>query len=139
MKLCSSDNHYTTAPLTIATTPRRHNFLCKFPKDHCVWTLWTLNYVDSIPFSCIDSLHMAYNQAKQFKKILFSNYRKTWSNLHLCGWGTIRSVLFVCPSVYEAFFSGSTQRIFLIFCMRIFCHLYWKVTKPDFGKIVFDA
>ena len=33
-------------------------------KDHYFWTLWTLNYVDCIPFSCIDSFHMAHNQAE---------------------------------------------------------------------------
>ena len=31
------------------------------------------HYVDCIPFSCIDSFHMAHNQAKYFKKTLFSN------------------------------------------------------------------
>ena len=29
--------------------------LRKFAKDHCFWTLWTLNCVDCIPFSCIIS------------------------------------------------------------------------------------
>ena len=41
--------------------------LHKFVKDHCFWTLWALNYVDCIPFSCNDSFHIAHNQAKQFK------------------------------------------------------------------------
>ena len=36
----------------------------KFTKDHCLWTLWTLTYVDCISFSCIDSFHMAHNQSK---------------------------------------------------------------------------
>ena len=48
--------------------------LPNFAKDHCFWTLWTLNYVDCIPFSCID-----------YFRILFSNFWKTWSNLQLCG------------------------------------------------------
>ena len=38
--------------------------LLKFAKDHCFWTLWTLDYGDCIPFSCIDSFHMAHNKAK---------------------------------------------------------------------------
>ena len=54
---------------------------------------------------------------------------KIWSNLYLCGRGPIKSVLFVCPSVClsvrrDAFFSGFTLRIFLIFCMRVFCLIY---------------
>ena len=38
--------------------------LCKFAEGHCFWTLWTLDYIDCIPFSGIDSFHMAHNQAK---------------------------------------------------------------------------
>ena len=34
------------------------SILRKFAKYHCFWTLWTLNYVDCISFSCIDSFHM---------------------------------------------------------------------------------
>ena len=30
-------------------------------KNHCFWTLCTLNYVDCIPFSCIDYFHMAHD------------------------------------------------------------------------------
>ena len=36
---------------------------------------------------------------KPIKKVLFSNFWKTWSNLHLCRRGPIKSVLFICPSV----------------------------------------
>ena len=35
-----------------------------FAQDHCFLTLWTLNYVDYIPFSCIGYFHTALNQAK---------------------------------------------------------------------------
>ena len=62
--------------------------LPNFAKDHCFWTLWTLNYVDCIRFSCID-----------YFQILFSNFQKTWLNLQLCGWNPIKSVLFICPFV----------------------------------------
>ena len=48
-----------------------------FAKDHCFITLSTLNYVDCTHFFCIDSFHKAPNQAKEFKKILISNLRKT--------------------------------------------------------------
>ena len=61
--------------------------LHNFAKDHCFWTLWTLTYVDCIPFSCID-----------YFQILFSNFQKTWLNLQLCGRNPIKSVLFICPS-----------------------------------------
>ena len=37
--------------------------LHNFAKNHCFWTLWALDCVDFISFSCIDSVHMAYNQA----------------------------------------------------------------------------
>ena len=86
--------------------------LLKFVKDHCFWTFWTLNYVDCIPFHSIDSFHIVHNQAKQFKEIFFSNFRKAWSNLHFYGSGPIKSVLFICPSlclsICDAFFSGCT-------------------------------
>ena len=38
--------------------------LCNFAKGHCSWTIWTLNNVDVIPFSCIGYFQMAHNQAK---------------------------------------------------------------------------
>ena len=85
--------------------------LLKFAKNHCFWTLWTLNNVDCIPFPCIDSFHMTQNQAKQFQKILFLNFRITWLNPHLCGKGPVKSVLFSCPSCLsdrDAFFPEST-------------------------------
>ena len=43
--------------------------------------------------------------------------------------------LSVSKYVCDALSSGSTLRIFLIFCMRIFYRIYHKVTKPDFGKL----
>ena len=62
--------------------------------------------------------------------MLFSNFRKTWSNLHLCKRGPIKSVLFICPSVclsvclWHIFLRiYSVQWMFLIFCMRIFCQI----------------
>ena len=42
--------------------------LQKFAMDHCFWTLWTLNYVNYIPFSCINSFHMAHNKPNNFKE-----------------------------------------------------------------------
>ena len=63
--------------------------LRKLTKDHWFWTLWTLNYGDCIPFSCIDSFHMAHNQAKLFKEMLFSNFRKTWSNTSVFAEGVL--------------------------------------------------
>ena len=62
--------------------------LPNFAKDHCFWTLWTLNYVDCIPFSCI-----------YYFQILSLNFQKTWLNLQLCGRGPIKSVWFICPSL----------------------------------------
>ena len=62
--------------------------LPNFAKDHPFWTLWTQNYVDCIPFSCID-----------YFQILFLNYRNTWLNLQLCSRGPIKSVLFICLSI----------------------------------------
>ena len=62
--------------------------LPNFAKDHCFWTLWALNFVDCIPFSCID-----------YFQILFLNFRKTWLNLQLCGSSPIKLVLFISPSV----------------------------------------
>ena len=73
--------------------------LLNFVKDHCFWTLWTLNYGGCIHFSCIYSFHMAHNQTKWLKKVLFSNSERTWSNLHLSRRGSIKSVLFACPFV----------------------------------------
>ena len=52
------------------------------------WTLTTLNYVDCIPFSCID-----------FSIWLKIKPNNAWSTLHPCEKGPIKSVLFICPSV----------------------------------------
>ena len=38
--------------------------LPNFAKDHCFWTLRTLNYADCISFACIHYFHVAHNQAK---------------------------------------------------------------------------
>ena len=50
--------------------------LSNFAKHHCFWALWTVNYADCISFSCIDSFHYSSQSSQQFKKILFSNFRK---------------------------------------------------------------
>ena len=41
-----------------------------------IWTLWTLNYVDCIPSSCIESFHIVNDRANWFKKVLFLNLQK---------------------------------------------------------------
>ena len=38
--------------------------LGKFAKDDCFRTLWTLECVDHVQFSCTDSFHVVNNQAK---------------------------------------------------------------------------
>ena len=85
------------------------------------WTLWTLNYVGCIPFSCID-----------YFQLLFLNFRKIWLNLQLCGRSPIKLVLRVCLSVclyaFDAFSSGSLWN-FLDFCMRIYILAY--ILKSD--------
>ena len=63
--------------------------LPNFAKDHCFWTLWTLNYVDCIPFSCID-----------YFQILFLNFWKTWLNLQLSGRGPTYNISPVHLSIY---------------------------------------
>ena len=58
----------------------------------------------------------------------------------LCRRGPIKSVpsvrpsvrQSVCPSVRDAFFSGTTEHNFLIFWMKVKDHNWKKVTKPDF-------
>ena len=88
--------------------------LPNFAKDNYFWTLWTLNYVDCIPFSCIG-----------YFEILFSNFQKTWLNLQLCDRNPMQSVLLICPSAclsaclsvclsvcLSAFSSGCTLWVF---------------------------
>ena len=110
--------------------------LCKLAKDNYFWILWALNYIDCIPFSCI---HMAHNQAKKIEKVLFLNFWKI-SNLHLSERRTIKSVLFVCPSVC---LSVRLWQIFLrIYVVDFlnFLHediiIYIKRGKARFWKIV---
>ena len=93
--------------------------LRNFAKDHCFWTLWTLNYGDCIPFSCIDYFHMAHNQVKQWK---------TWSNLHLCGRGPIISVLFIClsTSLFVCFWR-IFLRIYLVDFLKFFAWGYFAI------------
>ena len=98
------------------------------------WNLWTLNYVDYISFSCIDSFHMAHNKPNNFKENFILDFSKNVMKHPSLRRDSIKSVLFISPSVClsaclpvcDAFFSGSTQWIFLIFWMRIFCHIYKK-------------
>ena len=99
--------------------------LLKFSKDHYFWTLWTLNYVDCIPCSCIYFFHMTHNQAKLFKKIFFSNF---WKNMIKPPQSSSSVHLSVCPSICDAFLSGSTQCIFLIFGWEYFTIYakYWE-------------
>ena len=82
--------------------------LPNFAKNHCFWTLSTLNYVNCIPFSCID-----------YFQVLFSNFQKTWFNFQLCCRSPVKSILFisrsVCLYVCEAFSSSSSLWIFLNF------------------------
>ena len=82
--------------------------LPNFAKNHCFWTLSTLNYVNCIPFSCID-----------YFQVLFSNFQKTWFNFQLCCRSPVKSILFISPSVClyvcEAFSSRSSLWIFLNF------------------------
>ena len=71
--------------------------LPNFAKDHCFWTPWTQNYVDCIPFSCIN-----YFQISE---------KHDWTS-NFYGRSPIKSVLFICWSVclyvFDAFSSGST-------------------------------
>ena len=60
--------------------------LSNFAKDHCFWTLWTLNYVDFIPFSCIIS-----------KSCSWVSKKHDWTSNFVVG--VIKSVLSICPSV----------------------------------------
>ena len=98
--------------------------LPNFAKNYSFWTLWTLNYVDCIPFSCID-----------YFQILFLNFQKTWLNLKLFGSNLIKSVLFICPSVClpvcDAFSSGSTLWIFKNFFAWGYFAIYTKKWRSD--------
>ena len=81
-----------------------------------IWKLSYVNLLRSIAFELFERwtilivfLFLALilsiwltTKPKWFKKILFSNFRKTWLNLHLCGKVPIKSVLFACPSVHPS-------------------------------------
>ena len=93
----------------------------KFTKDHCFWTLWTLTYVDCIPFSCIDSFHVAHNQPYNLRKFCFrisEKHDQTFIFVEGVLWNQSCSSVYpsVCTYVCDTIFSGSTQWIFLIFC-----------------------
>ena len=99
-------------------------------KDHCFWTLWSLNYADCIPFSCID-----------YFQILSLNIRKTWSNLQLCGRAPIKSVWFIFPPVYISFclwhFCQDLLWIFFNFLYEDILPYILKIDKAIIWKIVF--
>ena len=69
--------------------------------DFCVLIVieWFLVWPPIYSVSLTFILYWFFPYGSQFKKTLFSNFPKTWSNLHLCGRGPIKSVLFICPSV----------------------------------------
>ena len=102
-----------------------------------LWTFWTMLIV-YVPFSGSESFHMAHNQAKYFKKILFSNFWKT-SNRYLCGRGPVKSVLFICPS---ACLSIHLWRVFFLWRILNFLDedilpYIVKSDKPRFVKLYF--
>ena len=92
--------------------------LRKFAKDHCFWTLWTLNYVDCIPFSS-----------------LILSMWLTFSNLHFCGRRPVKLALFVRPS---ASLSVRLWHIFLRIYSLGFLNFLLEHISPyilDFGKL----
>ena len=95
--------------------------LCKFAKDHCFWTLWTLYYVD-----CVDSFHTAHNQAKYLKKV-FSQILEKHDHLSVCLSTYLWHVFLKINLVVFLFFFFST---------RTFCHMYKKVTKLDLENYI---
>ena len=93
--------------------------LQKFAMDHCFWTLWTLNYVNYIPFSCINSFHMAHNKLNNFKENFILEFSEKhdqtsslWKGSHKNS--PIHLSIFHLPAC-DAFFSGSIQWSFFIF------------------------
>ena len=103
--------------------------LPNFAKYHCFWTLWTVNYVDFIPFSCID-----------YFQILFLNFRKTWLKLQLSGRGPIKAVRSICPSVclsvclwciflrnFSLGFSNFLHGYFLPYILKTDKAIIWKI------------
>ena len=93
--------------------------------------VWTLNCVDCISFF----VFFPYgSQSSQMIKNFILKFLKNIKTLSLQkGSYKIRPVhqtihlsvcLPACLPACNTFFSGSTQWIFLIFCMRIFCHIY---------------
>ena len=73
--------------------------LPNFAKDHCFWTLWTLNYIGCISFSILILSIWLIIKPNIWRKYYSPIFERTWSNLHLCRRGPIKSVLFDCPSV----------------------------------------
>ena len=83
-----------------------------FAKNHCFWTLLTLNVIDCIPFSCID-----------YFQVLFSNFWKAWLNLKLCDRDPKKSVQFISLSVCLSVCLGC---IFLrIYSVDLFQFFVW--------------
>ena len=75
-------------------------------------TLWTLNHVDCIPFSCIDPFRIVHNCANLIKKILILSLRKT-SNLswfHCCI--SLYRLTFELRCVWFCAFTKCTKKIY---------------------------
>ena len=108
---------------TLTITGRNKNQLKNFQWICDIQVIWKLSYLNLL-------LIIIFELFEHWTiLIVFSNYRKTWSKLHLFGvvlqnQSCSPAHLSVCPAVCGAFFSGSTQWILLIFCMSIFCHIY---------------
>ena len=86
--------------------------------------------------------HMAHNQAKWFNKNFILKFPKNMikpPSLQKGSYKISSGHLSICLSVWltdcDTFSSGSIEWIFLIFCLRIFCHICQKVAKTDFGKL----
>ena len=100
-------------------------FLCT-DNDGMVFSLTSnLLYIFDIYFVLVLSIWLSIkpNNLRNFIIKFLKNMIKPTSLWK--GFYKISSVyMSICLSVCDTFFSGSTQWMFLIFCMRIFCYIY---------------
>ena len=101
--------------------------LCKFAKDFCFWSLWTLNYINCDPFLVLVlSLWLTIKSDNLSK--LYSWIFKKLHQTSIFADRVLYKISPVCPSICLSIHLWCIfLQIYLVdflnlFCMRTFCH-----------------
>ena len=116
--------------------------LQKFAKDHCFWTLWTLNYVDCIPFLLVLVLSIRLTINPNKLRTFYSQVSEKQDQTSIFVEGSYKSSpvhLSICLSVHPfvMYFLWIYSVDFLNFLNEDILQYTLKSNKSRFWKIAF--